>query len=374
MIIGLPKEIKNNENRVGLTPGGVGVLVKKGHRVLVEKSAGIGSGFTDEEYIAAGAEVLESKKTLFDLADTIVKVKEPLEEEYDLFKEGQNLYTYLHLAPNKPLTDALIRKKITGIAYETVQLDSGELPLLAPMSEVAGRMSVQIGANLLQKYAGGRGVLLGGVTGVKPADVVIVGGGVVGTNAAKMAVGLGANVTILDISTARLRYLDDIFMGKLTTLVCNEYNLAETVKNADLLVGAVLVAGASAPKLVTEGMVKGMKKGAVIVDVAIDQGGSIETIDRVTTHDNPCYEKYGVIHYSVANMPGAVPRTSTLALEAATLPYLIQIADKGVKTALIENHCLRKGLNTISGKVTCQSVASSLVLPHANAVELLEAI
>lgn len=374
MIIGLPKEIKNNENRVGLTPGGVSVLAKRGNKILVEKSAGIGSGFTDDEYITAGAEIIESKKKIFDEADIIVKVKEPLAEEYDLFKEGQTLYTYLHLAPNKPLTEALIKKKVTGIAYETVQLDTGELPLLAPMSEVAGRMSVQIGANLLQKYAGGRGILLGGVTGVKPANVIIVGGGVVGTNAAKMAIGLGANVTILDINTSRLRYLDDIFAGKLNTVVCNEYNLAEAVKKADLLIGAVLVAGASAPKLVTEEMVKTMKNGSVIVDVAIDQGGSIETIDRVTTHDNPCYEKYGVLHYSVANMPGAVPRTSTLALEAATLPYLIEIADKGVKRALLENHCLKKGLNTINGKVTYQSVADSLALSFVDAQELLEVI
>lgn len=360
MIIGVMKEIKNNENRVGLTPGGVSVLTKKGHQVLVEKSAGEGSAFTDEEYIAAGGEIVATNLEVFEKAETIVKVKEPLECEYDLFRPGQNLYTYLHLAPNERLTKALLEKKVTGIAYETVQLENGLLPLLAPMSEVAGRMSVQIGANLLQKYNGGAGILLGGVPGVKPAEVVIIGGGVVGTNAAKIAVGMGANVTVLDINIQRLVYLDDIFGGRINTIVCNSYNVAEMVKKADLLVGAVLVAGASAPKMVSEEMVKTMKTGAVIVDVAIDQGGSIETIDRVTTHNDPFYIKHGVIHYSVANMPGSVPRTSTLALEAATLPYLIVLADKGVKKALMENSALRKGLNTMNGKLTCKSVADSL--------------
>ncbi|MDF2986938.1 MAG: ald [Eubacterium sp.] len=373
MIIGLSKEIKNNENRVGLTPGGVSILIKKGHQVLVETNAGTGSGFADEEYIAAGAVILETNKAVFEKADTIVKVKEPLESEFDLFKPGQNLYTYLHLAPNQVLTRALLDKKVTAIAYETVQLENGSLPLLAPMSEVAGRMSVQIGANLLQKYNGGAGILLGGVPGVKPAEVVIVGGGVVGTNAAKIAVGMGANVTILDINTQRLRYLDDIFAGRINTIVCNPYNVAEMVKKADLLVGAVLVAGAAAPVIVTEEMVKTMKKGSVIVDVAIDQGGSIETIDRVTTHDNPCYEKHGVIHYSVANMPGAVPRTSTLALEAATLPYLVELADKGVKKALLENGALRKGLNTMDGNLTCLSVCNSLNMKYVNPEIILKA-
>lgn len=374
MIIGLVKEIKNNENRVGLTPGGVSVLTKKGHPVLVEKSAGVGSGFTDEEYIAAGAEILQTSREVFERAETIVKVKEPLENEYDLFRPNQNLYTYLHLAPNELLTRALLDREVTGIAYETVQLDNGSLPLLAPMSEVAGRMSVQIGANLLQKYNGGAGILLGGVPGVKPADVVIIGGGVVGTNAAKIAVGMGANVTVLDINTPRLVYLDDIFGGRINTLVCTSYNVAEMVKKADLLIGAVLVVGAAAPVIVSEEMVKTMKKGSVIVDVAIDQGGSIETIDRVTTHDHPSYEKHGVIHYSVANMPGAVPRTSTLALEAATLPYLVQIADKGVQKALMENPALRKGLNTMHGKLTCKSVGDSLHMPSVEPEELLQLV
>lgn len=366
MIIGLVKEIKNNENRVGLTPGGVSVLTKKGHPVFVEISAGEGSGFTDEEYRAVGAKILPTSGEIFEKAEIIVKVKEPLESEYNLFKQDQILYTYLHLAPNEPLTKALLDKKVIGIAYETVQLDNGSLPLLVPMSEVAGRMSVQIGANFLQKYNGGEGILLGGVPGVKPADVVIIGGGVVGTNAAKIAVGMGANVTVLDINTQRLVYLDDIFSGRINTLVCNSYNVAEMVKKADLLIGAVLVVGASAPMIVSEDMVKTMKKGSVIVDVAIDQGGSIETIYRVTTHDNPCYVKHGVIHYSVANMPGAVPRTSTLALEAATLPYLVQIADKGVKKALLDNPALRKGLNTMCGSLTCQSVGESL---HISCIE-----
>ncbi len=372
MIIGLPKEIKNNENRVGLTPGGVGILSKKGHQVLVETNAGAGSGFTDEEYITAGAVVLETNREIFEKADTIVKVKEPLESEYDLFRPGQNLYTFLHLAPNEVLTRALLDKKVTAIAYETVQLENGSLPLLAPMSEVAGRMSVQIGANLLQKYNGGAGILLGGVPGVKPAEVVIVGGGVVGTNAAKIAVGMGANVTILDINTQRLRYLDDIFAGRVNTIVCNQYNVAEMVKKADLLIGAVLVAGAAAPTIVNEEMVKTMKKGSVIVDVAIDQGGSIETIDRVTTHDNPCFNKHGVIHYSVANMPGAVPRTSTLALEAATLPYLVELAEKGIKKALLDNAALRKGLNTMNGSLTCLSVCNSLNMEYVDPEKILK--
>ncbi|MBP1755069.1 MAG: ald [Firmicutes bacterium] len=372
MRIGVPKEIKNNENRVGLTPGGVSVLVKHGHEVYVEISAGVGSGFTDEEYTAAGARLLEKNSRVYENADIIVKVKEPLEVEYDLLRPGQALYTYLHLAPNRPLTEALLRNKVTGIAYETVELSNGSLPLLAPMSEVAGRMSVQIGANLLQKYNGGMGVLLGGVSGVQPCEVVIIGGGVVGTNAARIAVGMGAKVTILDINLARLRYLDDIFAGRVQTLICNSYQVAEMVRRADLLIGAVLVTGASAPIIVTEEMVETMKKGSVIVDVAIDQGGSIETVDHVTTHDHPTYEKHGVVHYSVANMPGAVPRTSTLALEAATLPYLVELADKGVIKALLGNPALRKGLNTCSGNLTCQSVADSLGLSWEDAIKALE--
>lgn len=364
MIIGIPKEIKNNENRVAITPAGVHALVKSGHKVLIEKSAGVGSGIEDKDYAAVGAEIVNTNIDVFQVSDIIVKVKEPIESEYDLFKEGQVLFTYLHLAADPLLTRALIKKRITAIAYETVQLPDNSLPLLVPMSEVAGRMSVQIGANLLQKYNGGAGVLLGGVPGVLPGEVLIVGGGVVGINAAKMAVGLGAKVTIADISKNRLSYLDNIFSGRLSTMIYNEYNVAEMVEKADLLVGAVLIPGAKAPKTVTESMVKTMKKGSVIVDVAIDQGGTIETIDRITTHDNPCYEKHGIIHYSVANMPGAVPRTSTYALTGVTLPYLIQIAIKGTEMALLDDQTLMYGLNTYNGFVTCKAVAESLNIDY----------
>jgi alanine dehydrogenase len=364
--IGLVKEIKNNENRVALTPGGVKELIGQGHQVFVEKDAGLGSGFDDAQYLDAGGMVLEDKRELFNQSDMIIKVKEPIASEYELFKPGQALFAYLHLSAELSLTKMLIEKKISGIAFETVQLVNGQLPLLAPMSEVAGRMSVQIGATMLQKYNGGMGILLGGVPGVSSAEVVIVGGGVVGTNAAKMAIGLGAKVTILDVDKNRLVYLDDIFRGQITTLICNEYNVAQAVKHADLLIGAVLIPGAKAPKIVKEDMVKTMKKGSVIVDVAIDQGGSIETIDRVTTHDNPYYEKYGVVHYSVANMPGAVPRTSTFALEAAMLPYLVKLANKGIEQALTAYSDLRLGLNTYDGAVTCKPVAISLGVDYTD--------
>ena len=363
MIIGVAKEIKNNENRVGLTPAGTESLVKAGHKVLIEKDGGIGSGFTDESYKAVGAEIISDKKALFDAAEMIVKVKEPLESEYDLFHEGQILFTYLHLAPEPELTAALLKHKVVGIAYETVTgRDGKSLPLLAPMSEIAGRMSIQIGAHFLESKYGGRGVLLGGVSGVASGQVVIVGGGVVGTNAAKMAVGLGARVTVIDLSIDRLRYLDDIFGGRVVTVMSNSYNIAKWTKQADLLVGAVLIPGAKAPKLVTEDMVKEMKKGSVIVDVAIDQGGVVETSDHVTTHDNPTFEKYGVIHYSVANIPGAVARTSTLALTNATLPYAMKIAAKGWKDACAEDEGLARGLNTVDGKVTNKAVAEALNL------------
>jgi alanine dehydrogenase len=371
MIIGVPREIKNNENRVAITPAGVNELTKFGHKVLIEKSAGTGSGIEDSDYAVAGAAILEKNTDLYQKSDLIFKVKEPLESEYDLLKEGQTLFTYLHLAPNRPLTEALLHKKITGIAFETVRCPKGSLPLLTPMSEVAGRMSVQIGANLLQKYNGGRGILLGGVPGVDRAEVLIVGGGVVGLNAAKIAVGMGARVTIMDVNSARLAQLDDIFGGRVTTLLYNEYQAAERVAEADLLIGAVLVVGAKSPKVVSESMVRTMKKGSVIVDVAIDQGGSIETIDRITTHDNPCYEKYGVIHYSVANMPGAVPRTSTYALAGATLPYLLQIAGKGAECAMLEDVGLLAGLNTYQGKITCEPVALAMNTEYAPARKLI---
>jgi len=372
MIVGVPKEIKNNENRVALTPAGVHSLVKSGHRVLIERTAGEGSGIEDSEYVDEGAEIIDSAAEVFAQSDLIVKVKEPLESEYDLFKEGQTLFTYLHLAPNRPLTEALLRKKVTGIAYETVQMPDRSLPLLAPMSEVAGRMSVQIGACLLQKYNQGRGVLLGGVSGVLPAEVLIIGGGVVGTNAAKMALGLGARVTIADVNINRLIYLNDIFGGAVSTLIYSEYDIAAQVKKCDLLVGAVLVAGAKAPKIVSEKMVQTMKKGAVIVDVAIDQGGSIETIDRITTHDQPYYVKHGVVHYSVANMPGAVSRTSTLALTGATLPYLLKLADKGPFQAMAEDPALLKGLNTCNGSLTYAAVASAMDFPFVSPESCLQ--
>jgi alanine dehydrogenase len=371
MIIGVPTEIKNNENRVAITPAGVQSLHVRGHRCLIQKGAGLGSGISDDEYVHAGAEMAADADAVFSQADLILKVKEPLRSEYGKFRKGQILFTYLHLAANRELTEALMRTGVTAIAYETIQLPNGALPLLSPMSEVAGRMSVQVGANLLQKYNGGMGVLLGGVPGVAPAEVVIVGGGVVGTHAAKMAVGLGARVTVLDINPTRLVYLDDLFNGRITTLVYSEYAAAEQVKKADLLIGAVLVTGAKAPKTVTEAMVKTMKRGSVIVDVAIDQGGSIETIDRITTHDSPCYEKHGVIHYSVANMPGAVPKTSTWALTNATLPYLLKIADKGVRIAIQEDAALKGGLNTCNGKLTCEAVAETFGLEYARAEDAI---
>lgn len=366
MRIGCPKEIKAQEGRVGLTPAGVDALVRAGHSVYMEKDAGRISGFTDAEYRSVGATILDTPKEVYDIADMIVKVKEPLEPEYELLREGQILFTYLHLAPDYPQTKALLDKKVTGIAYETVQLKDRSLPLLAPMSEVAGRLSIQTGARLLETNSGGRGILLGGVTGVERANVVIVGGGNVGTNAAKMAVGLGANVTVVDISTKRLAYLDDIFGGRIQTLLSNSYNIASAVKQADLVVGCVLIPGAKAPKLVTEEMVKTMKPGSVLVDVAIDQGGSIETIDRITTHSDPYFVKHGVLHYSVANMPGAVPRTSTLALTGSTLPYALKIANLGAEAACKADPALMKGLNTYAGHVTFPGVAEAHGLEYIN--------
>ncbi|MDP2871328.1 MAG: alanine dehydrogenase [Bacillota bacterium] len=359
MIIGVPREIKANENRVALTPAGAHTMAAGGHRVLVEAGAGLGSGFGDDEYRVAGAEIVPTNNGVFEAADMIIKVKEPLSPEYDLLHEGQILFTYLHLAPEPELTRALMRNRVVSIAYETVQLPNGSLPLLTPMSEVAGRMATQIGAHLLEKFQGGRGVLLGGVPGVPPADVCIIGGGVVGTNAAKIALGMGANVAILDISADRLRYLDDVLGGRITTVMSNSHNIAATVARADLLIGAVLIPGARAPRLVTDTMVQAMKPGSVIVDVAIDQGGCIETVDHVTTHANPTYVKYGVVHYSVANMPGAVPRTSTLALTNATLPYAIKLANKGWRRAVADDPSLALGLNVLEGLVCYQAVAAA---------------
>ena len=370
MRIGCPKEIKAQECRVGLTPAGVDALVRAGHAVYMEDHAGLASGFPNVEYIAQGAQILPTAKEVYEIADMIVKVKEPLEPEYELLHEGQILFTYQHLAPDPEQTQALLRKKVTGIAYETVQLADRSLPLLSPMSEVAGRLSSQVGARMLESNCGGRGSLLGGVTGVERANVVIVGGGNVGTNAAKMAVGLGANVTVIDLNAKRLAYLDDIFGGRIQTLLSNSYNIARAVRNADLVVGCVLIPGAKAPKLVTEEMVKTMKPGSVLVDVAIDQGGSIATIDRITTHADPYFVKHGVIHYSVANMPGAVPRTSTLALPGATLPYALKIANLGAEEACRRDPALMKGLNTYQGHVTYKAVADDQGLEYVDPTTL----
>lgn len=358
MIIGVPKEIKNNEFRVGMTPSSVLSYKQAGHEVRVEMLAGHSIGFTDEDYTAAGATIVTTAAEVWS-SDMVVKVKEPLPEEYGYFHDGLILYTYLHLAPEAELTHALVSQNVTAIAYETIQLDNGSLPLLTPMSEVAGRMSVQIGAHFLEKAHGGKGILLGGVPGVEPGKVAVIGGGIVGANAAKMAIGLGADVTIIDLNADRLRQLDDQFQGRVKTIMSNPYNIAEVVRRADLVVGAVLIPGARAPRLVTEDMVKTMSPGSVIIDVAIDQGGSIETIDRITTHDQPTYVKHGVIHYAVANMPGAVARTSTLALTNVTTSYGLQIASKGFARAALDNKAIAKGINVTQGHVTYQAVAEA---------------
>ncbi|MCP9297345.1 alanine dehydrogenase [Bacillus halotolerans] len=369
MIIGVPKEIKNNENRVALTPGGVSQLVSNGHRVLVESGAGLGSGFENEAYESAGAEIIADPKQVWD-AEMVMKVKEPLPEEYAYFRKGLVLFTYLHLAAEPELAQALKDKGVTAIAYETVS-EGRALPLLTPMSEVAGRMAAQIGAQFLEKPKGGKGILLAGVPGVARGKVTIIGGGVVGTNAAKMAVGLGADVTIIDLNADRLRQLDDIFGHQIKTLISNPVNIADSVAEADLLICAVLIPGAKAPTLVTEEMVKQMKLGSVIVDVAIDQGGIVETVDHITTHDQPTYEKHGVVHYAVANMPGAVPRTSTIALTNVTVPYALQIANKGAAQALADNAALRAGLNTANGHVTYEAVAKDLGYEYVPAEKAL---
>jgi alanine dehydrogenase len=359
MRIGVPSEIKDNEYRVGLVPSGVHDLTGDGHEVFVQQGAGDGSGFSDDEYITAGAKILPAADEVYQAADMIIKVKEPIEADLKRLKEGQLLFTYLHLAPVPDLTAALLEKKITGIAYETITGGrSNSLPLLTPMSEVAGRMSIHVGAYYLQKPNGGRGVLLGGVPGVLPADVVIIGGGIVGINAAKMAVGLGARVTILDTNLDRLRYLDDIFRGSVNTLASNKAHLEEACRHADLLIGGVLIPGAAAPKLVTRKMIQEMKPGSVIVDVAIDQGGCVETA-HATTHSNPTYVVDGVVHYCVANMPGAFPRTSTMALNNATLPYARRLAKLGFEKAIAQDPGLAEGVNVYKGKITYQAVAES---------------
>lgn len=356
MKIGIPKEIKNNENRVAMTPAGVVTLTTAGHEVVIETGAGLGSSFLDEDYIAAGAKIVESAHEAW-AQEMVMKVKEPIPSEYPYFHEGLILFTYLHLAPELELTQNLLDHKVVGIAYETVQLPNRSLPLLTPMSEVAGRMSVQIGAQYLEKVNGGKGILLGGVSGVPRGKVTIIGGGMAGTNAARIAVGIGAEVTILDLNPERLRQIEDIFGSSVQTLISNPYNIAESVKDSDLVIGSVLIPGAKAPKLVTEEMVKSMRQGSVIVDIAIDQGGSFETTDRVTTHDDPTYVKHGVVHYAVANMPGAVPRTSTIALTNNTVPYALQIANKGFRQACLNNEALRKGINTLDGHIVYKAVA-----------------
>jgi len=371
MRIGVPTEIKDNEYRVGMTPAGVRDLTSDGHQVLVQKGAGNGSGFSDEEYQAAGATILPDADAVYGQANMIVKVKEPIDPDLKRLKDGQLLFTYLHLAPVPDLTKQLLDKKIIGVAYETITDERKRtLPLLTPMSEVAGRMSVHVGAYYLHKPNGGRGVLLGGVPGVLPADVVIIGGGVVGTNAAKMAVGLGARVTILDVSLDRLRQLDDIFRGELQTLASSKAHIEDAARRADLLIGGVLIPGAAAPKLVTRQMVSEMKKGSVIVDVAIDQGGCVETA-HPTTHSNPVYEVDGVVHYCVANMPGAVPRTSTIALTNATLPYTRLLANLGFEKAVRSNEGLAEGVNVYKGEITYEAVATSQGRKYTALAELL---
>jgi len=373
MIVGVPKEIKDRENRVSVTPGGVGEYVTRGHRVLVERDAGTGSGFSDEEFIAAGAEVVERHEDVFAGAELILKVKEPVLGEYGLLGRGQTLFTYLHLAADEPLTRALIDGGVTAIAYETVQLASGVLPLLTPMSEVAGRMSIQVGAHWLERTQGGRGMLLGGVPGVPGANVVIIGGGVVGTNAAQMALGMGANVWIVDRNVERLRFLDQTLHGRLHTVASNRQAVAALVEAADLVIGGVLIAGAKAPKLVSAGMVATMRAGSVVVDVAIDQGGCIETA-RPTSHSDPVYLVDGVLHYCVTNMPGAVPRTSTLALSNVTLPYGLELANHGVAEAVRRDPALARGVNVVAGHVTHPGVADAFGLVHLSLDDVMSLV
>ena len=373
MKIGLPKEIKDNEYRVGLTPAGVHTLVGAGHTVFVQKSAGEGSGFADDQYVKAGGKIVETADDAWGEGDMVVKVKEPIAPEYPRMRENQLLFTYLHLAPEFELTKQMMEGKVTGVAYETITDRHGRLPLLTPMSEVAGRMSVQVGATYLEKMNGGKGILLGGVPGVPAANVLIVGGGVVGTEAAKMAVGLGARVTIIDRNLDRLRQLDDIFLSKVQTMASSRFAIEESIAHADLVIGAVLVVGAAAPKLVTRDMLKLVPQGAVLVDVAVDQGGCFETT-HATTHSNPTYYEEGVLHYAVANMPGAVPRTSTFALTNATLPYALDLANKGFERAIKEDSGLREGVNTYAGKLTYEAVATSQNLEYTSLDSLIDGI
>lgn len=371
MIIGVPKEIKNNENRVALTPAGTQELVKRGHTVHIQTAAGAGSGFSDEQYAAAGANILPGAAEVFSIAEMIMKVKEPVEPEYKLIRRDQLVFTYFHFASYEPLTRAMVESGAVCLAYETVERVDGSLPLLIPMSEVAGRMAIQEGAKYLEKPMGGRGILLGGVPGVKPAKVLILGGGVVGTNAAKIAAGMGAEVTIMDVNLSRLRYLDDVMPKNVHTMVSNEYSIREMVRDHDLIIGGVLIPGAKAPKLITRDMLKTMRPGTVLVDVAVDQGGCIETC-KPTTHENPTYVIDDVVHYCVANMPGAVPYTSTLALTNATLPYAIRLANQGWKKACTESSELKNGLNIIHGEVVYKAVADAFGLPYSDVRKFLQ--
>lgn len=370
MIIGVPKEIKSNENRVALTPAGVVEFTKRGHEVYVQDQAGTGSGFANDAYVKAGAKILPGIEDVYGIAEMIIKVKEPIEAEYGLIKEDQLLFTYFHFASHEPLVHAMIKSNAICLAYETVKAPDGSLPLLIPMSEVAGRMSVQEGAKYLEKPMGGRGVLLGGVPGVKPGKVLILGGGIVGTEAAKMAAGLGADVTIMDISLKRLRYLSEILPPNVDTMYSNEYNIRNMIGESDLIIGAVLIPGAKAPHLITREMLKSMKPGTVMVDVAVDQGGCIETC-KPTTHDDPTFVIDDVIHYCVANMPGAVPYTSTIALTNATLPYALELAGKGWKKACEDNRDLREGLNIVNGKIVYQAVAEAFKLRYTQVHDVL---
>ena len=370
MRIGIPRELKDHEYRVGMTPAGAHALIEAGHEVLVETEAGLGSGFLDDEYVAAGARMVADVEQLWAEAEMIVKVKEPIEPEYSRLRDGQILFTYLHLAPLPELTAQLCERKVTGIAYETITDPQGALPLLTPMSEVAGRMSVLVGATYLQKAHGGRGILLAGVPGVPPGDVVVLGGGIVGLNAMKIALGMGARVAVLETNFERMRWIDNIFHGQITTLASNPHNLAAALERADVLIGAVLLPGRSAPKLVTREMLQGMKPGAVAVDVAVDQGGCFETT-RPTTHSNPVYDVDGIVHYCVANMPGAVPRTSTKALTNTTLSYALRLANLGVAEAVRRDKGLHNGVNTYQGHITCRPVAESQDRPYHELDELL---
>jgi len=370
MKIGIPKEIKSQEERVGSTPDGVASLVKAGHQVFVETKAGMGSGYTDEQYVAAGA-TISNVDAVWD-CEMIIKVKEPLEAEYKYFKENQIIYTYLHLAANKKLTEVLLQSKTIGIGYETMVGPNGGLPLLFPMSEIAGRMAVQVGAHFLEEPHQGKGLLLSGVPGVRRGNVAIIGGGTVGINAAKIAIGMGANVTILDINANRLAEIENIFDGKIQTLMSNHQNIAKSVEHADLVIGAVLIPGAMTPKLVTEEMIESMEPGSVVVDIPIDQGGLFETSVKATTHENPVYVTHGVVHYTVANIPGAVPKTATEALSGVTIPYAVKIANVGVEKA-IENSTIKTGVNTYHGKLTEKAVANSLNLPFTD-VETLTTV